>query len=90
MHKRVRPSPAYYLSLRFFLIVIFYFFCLLSYATEESAIDEPAWNFTIKLNGELKQYRILKTEMAREIIEIDGRPLHFVEVYKDRDKAPSH
>jgi len=47
------------------------------------AVDEGAQESTEQVNrlnpnDEIKKY----------ILDVDGRPLHFVEVYKDRDKGP--
>jgi len=57
-------------------------------ASDTSTNDKSIWIFTVNTNGGPKEYRIPKSEMFRETLDLDGRPLHFVEVYRDREKSP--
>jgi len=70
------------------LLLVFYFLSFLSYASEELELDEQSWNFTVSINGEANDYRIPKAEMKRQTIDINGRSLHFFEVYRDRERGP--
>lgn len=70
------------------LCVTLYVLSFSAHASEATEVDESFWNFTVEINGESNDYRIPKSEMHRETVDINGRPLHFVEVYRDRDKGP--
>ena len=50
--------------------------------------DEIVWDFSTGSDSEEVTYSILRQELQSHTIEVLGRPLHFVEVYKDRDKGP--
>jgi len=72
-------------------LIAIWAFCVLGfsgYASEATEPEEPFWNFTFTANGESSEYRIPKSEMRSETIDIGGRPLHFFEVYRDRKKGP--
>lgn len=59
-----------------------------NYPEVNDFLDNPILSFSVSANGSEHEYSIPKTELKREIIDIAGRPLHFVEVYKDRAKGP--
>ena len=50
--------------------------------------DEIVWDFSTDSDSEEVTYSIPRQELQSHTIEVLGRPLHFVEVYKDRDKGP--
>ena len=50
--------------------------------------DEIVWDFSTGSDSEEVTYSIPRQELQSHTIEVLGRPLHFVEVYKDRDKGP--
>lgn len=50
--------------------------------------DEIVWDFSAGSDSEEVTYSIPRQELQSHTIEVLGRPLHFVEVYKDRDKGP--
>ena len=50
--------------------------------------DEIVWDFSTGSDSEEITYSIPRQELQSHTIEVLGRPLHFVEVYKDRDKGP--
>ncbi len=57
-------------------------------ADNEQNTDDKYWNLSLNLNGLVKEYRIPKSSMSEQTIDIDGRPLYFIEMYKDREKGP--
>ena len=50
--------------------------------------DEIVWDFSAGSDSEEVTYSIPRQELQSHTIEVLGRPLHFVEVYNDRDKGP--
>ena len=50
--------------------------------------DEIVWDFSTGSDSEEVTYSIPRQELQSHTIEVLGRPLHFVEVYNDRDKGP--
>ena len=57
-------------------------------ASDTSTNDELFWIFAVDTNAGPKEYRLPKSEMRPETLDLDGRPLHFVEVYRNREQGP--
>lgn len=76
------------ICLRFSLVIVIYLMPLSSYSSEDAKADEIVWSFSAGNNGEENTYSIPRIEFKAQTIDIAGRPLHFVEVYKDREKGP--
>lgn len=73
------------------LVSVLCFFSADGFANEEAnneqEKDDKHWNITFNLNGRVNEYRIPKTEMSEHTVDVDGRTLYFVEMYKDREKG---
>jgi len=75
-----------HLGLRVVLVCMFYLMSFSNHASEE--LEEENWNFSVSINGNVNDYSIPRTEIKSVTIDVGGRPLHFVEVYRDRQKGP--
>ena len=73
---------------RLLLVCALSVICFSAGASDTSTNDELFWIFTVNTNGGPKEYRMPKNEMRRETLDLDGRPLHVVEVYRNREKGP--
>lgn len=56
--------------------------------SDKNESDELVWVFSAGSGSETVTRRIPGEEFQSQTINVLGRPLHFVEVYKDRDKGP--
>jgi len=80
-----------------FLFVSLIYLSSFSYKLLASSVlennENQDWNFSVGINAvgineNVSTYSIPKAEMARHVINVSGRPLHFLEVYRDRQKGP--
>ena len=56
--------------------------------SDEKQSDKIVWDFSEDSNSGEVTYSIPREELQSHTIDVLGRPLHFVEVYKDKDKGP--
>ena len=56
--------------------------------SDEQQSDAVVWAFSAGSNSEEATYSIPREELQSHTIDVLGRPLHFIEAYKDRDKGP--
>lgn len=68
--------------LRFFLVVLFLTSAFSGFSADEAIAQ------TTQENTQQTQRPNPNAEITRHVVDADGRPLHFVEVYKDRNKGP--
>ncbi len=54
----------------------------------EQETDDKHWDISLNINGTVNEYRIPTNEIDLHTMDIDGRPLYFVEMYRDREKGP--
>ena len=69
--------------LRFILVVL-----LLTSPFSSFSADEVTQTEAAQENTEQTKRHNPNDEITKHFIDVDGRPLHFVEVYKDKDKGP--
>ena len=68
--------------LRFILAVLLFTSAFPSFSADE-LVSQATPN-----SSEQTKRSNTKVELKRHFVDIDGRPLHFIEVYKDKDKGP--
>lgn len=76
------------ICLRFTLVGALCFLSFVSYANDIPESEDDIWNITLNINGDVSYHSIPYVEINEKTIDVAGRPLHFVEVYKDREKGP--
>ena len=79
-------APSSRLALMFALLFVSLFVSVAAHS--ESASPNDVGKSTVGSEANRKVYPIPRSEIRQETIEVLGRPLHFVEVYKDREQKP--
>ena len=96
MQKKVYLPPTllyfvYTLALKSAIVCVISLYSFLSHAEDAVELNETneiVWTFSASSNNKEVVYSIPREELQSHTITVLGRPLHFIEVYKDRDKGP--